>query len=355
MLTEFVPSVDSPRGISSIDLSVSWQQQLKDAVRSVPDLLELLGLSQHLIADSIDIKPHFPLRVPLSYVRRMTTGDPDDPLLLQVLPQQVERVPRAGFTADPLLEQQHNPVPGLVHKYSGRALLITTQACAVHCRYCFRQHFPYAENRLSSGHWQPALDYLRQHSGIHEIILSGGDPLSLSNDALTRLIDALEQIPNLKTLRLHTRTPVVLPARIDKGLLDLLQRSRLKPVMVVHANHPHELNDELHLAMNRLRSVGVMLLNQTVLLRGINDRAETLVELSQALFTQGILPYYLHVLDPVAGAAHFDLPDVKARQLWQQMQSDLPGYLVPRLVREVPGDDHKRWLNAPETEDRDRI
>lgn len=350
MLTEFGSSVDSPRIISSTGYSDSWstpwQQQLKEAVRSVPELLRLVSLSEHPIAARTDQEPHFPIRVPLSYIRRMTPGDPNDPLLLQVLPQRIERQPNAGFTDDPLQEQQHNPVPGLVHKYPGRALLITTQACAVHCRYCFRQHFPYADNRLTSRQWQPVLDYLRQRPDIHEIILSGGDPLSLDNKALTELVDALEQIPHLTTLRFHTRTPIVLPARIDSGLLDLLEGTRLNTVMVLHANHARELNSELHPALTALRTTGTILLNQTVLLRGINDRVDTLVELSHALFNQGVLPYYLHVLDPVAGAAHFDTPDSEARRLWQQLQAQLPGYLVPRLVREVPGDEHKRWINS---------
>lgn len=349
MLTEFDSSVDSPQIISSTSdsepWSTPWQQQLKEAVRSVPELLRLLNLSQHPIAARADQNPHFPIRVPLSYVRRMTPGDPNDPLLLQVLPQTIEQQPSAGFTDDPLQEKQHNPVPGLVHKYPGRALLITTQACAVHCRYCFRQHFPYADNRLTSRQWQPALDYLRQRPDIHEIILSGGDPLSLDNKALAELIGALEQIPHLTTLRFHSRTPIVLPARIDPGLLDLLEGTRLNTVMVLHANHARELTSELHPALTALRIKGTMLLNQTVLLKSINDRADTLAELSHALFSQGVMPYYLHVLDPVAGAAHFDIPDSEARGLWQQLQAQLPGYLVPRLVREVPGDDHKRWIN----------
>lgn len=345
MLTEFGSSVDSPRIISSTDHASPWQQQLKEAVRSVPELLRLVNLSQHPIATMADTDPQFPLRVPLSYVHRITPGDPNDPLLLQVLPQSAERQPSPGFVDDPLQEQQHNPVPGLVHKYTGRALLITTQACAVHCRYCFRQHFPYAENRLTARQWQPALDYLHERPDIHEIILSGGDPLSLDNKALAELINTLEQIPHLKTLRLHSRTPIVLPARIDSGLLDLLAKSRLNTVLVLHANHARELGGELHPALAALRTSGTVLLNQTVLLKGINDSADTLVELSHALFNQGILPYYLHVLDPVAGAAHFDTSDDEARQLWKQVQARLPGYLVPRLVREVPGDNHKRWIN----------
>ena len=349
MLTEFGSGVDSPLIISSADPSepgsTSWQQQLKTAVRSVAELLQRLDLTDHPIAGRVDAAAHFPLRVPLSYVRRMTPGDPNDPLLLQVLPLGIERQPSPGFVDDPLQEQAHNPVPGLVHKYQGRALLITTQACAVHCRYCFRQHFPYAENRLTARQWQPALDYVRERPDIHEIILSGGDPLSLDNKALTELIAELEQIPHLKTLRLHSRTPIVLPARVDAGLLDLLKMTRLKTVLVLHANHARELNEELHPALAALRTTGTVLLNQTVLLKGINDRVDTLVELCHALFDQGVLPYYLHVLDPVAGAAHFDTADETARQLWQQMQTQLPGYLVPRLVREVAGDHHKRWIN----------
>jgi EF-P beta-lysylation protein EpmB len=345
MLTEFGPSVDSPRVISSIESPTSWQQQLKDAVRSVPELLQLLDLSDHPIAEQVDVSPGFPLRVPLSYVRRMTPGDPGDPLLLQVLPRDIEQSTVPGYVSDPLDEQQHNPVPGLVHKYPGRALLITTQACAVHCRYCFRQHFPYAENRLNAHQWHPALDYLRERPDIHEVILSGGDPLSLDNRALTELVDALERIPHLSTLRFHTRTPVVLPARVDPGLLSLLTNSRLQTVMVLHVNHRQELNNELHLVLAALRNTGTTLLNQAVLLQGINNQADIQIELSHALFRQGVMPYYLHVLDPVDGAAHFDVSDEDALRIWEAMQSQLPGYLLPRLVREVPGENHKRWLN----------
>lgn len=345
MLTEFGHGVDSPLIISGSEDATTWQQQLKNAVRSAPELLRLLNLSEHPIARRIDAGPQFPLRVPLSYVNRMTPGDPDDPLLLQVLPLAIERQPYPGFVEDPLQERAHNPVPGLVHKYEGRALLIATQACAVHCRYCFRQHFPYSDNRLTVRQWQPALDYLRERPGIHEIILSGGDPLSLDNDALAELITALAQIPHLKTLRLHSRTPVVLPARLDDGLLDLLAGTRLNTVLVLHTNHARELDQALAPALARLRRDGTVLLNQTVLLGGVNDSVGALTDLSHALFSKGILPYYLHVLDPVAGAAHFDTEDDRARRLWHGIQSQLPGYLVPRLVREVPGDRHKRWIN----------
>lgn len=344
MLTEFEPAVDSP-AIISIDALPDWQSELKDAVRSLPQLLSLLNLSAADLDNPALADAHFPLRVPLSFVRRMRAGDARDPLLRQVLPTQAETDPQPGFQDDPLEERDHAPAPGIVHKYQGRALVIATQACAVHCRYCFRQHFPYADNRLSPAQWQAALAYLASQDDLHEVILSGGDPLSLPNERLAELIADLERLPNLTTLRIHSRTPIVLPSRVDAGLVRLLSNSRLKTVLVVHANHANELNDEVRQALAPLRQAGTLLLNQAVLLAGVNDSLAALTELSLALFDADVLPYYLHQLDPVRGAAHFDVPDARAQQLWRDLQASLPGYLVPRLVREVPGDAGKRWLN----------
>ncbi|PTY38779.1 EF-P beta-lysylation protein EpmB [Saccharospirillum sp. MSK14-1] len=344
MLTEFEPRVDSPTIISTAALP-SWQTELKDAVRSIAQLLEQLNLQETDLDQPALADADFPLRVPLSYVRRMGVGDPHDPLLRQVLPSGAELDPQPGFLDDPLAEREHAPAPGIVHKYSGRALVITTQACAVHCRYCFRQHFPYADNRLSPAQWQSALDYLASAEDLHEVIFSGGDPLSLPNDRLADLIADLARLPNLTTLRIHSRTPIVLPSRIDAGLLRLLKETRLKTVLVVHANHANEINGEVQHALAPLRQNGTLLLNQAVLLAGVNDSTEALTALSQALFSADVLPYYLHQLDPVRGAAHFDVPDDRAQQLWRTLQASLPGYLVPRLVREVPGDAGKRWLN----------
>lgn len=344
MLTEFEPGVDSPAIISTQALA-GWQTELKQAVRSVAQLLPLLDLDAADLGSPALLNADFPLRVPISYVRRMQVGNPHDPLLRQVLPTQAEIDPQPGFQDDPLAEREHAPAPGIVHKYQGRALVITTQACAVHCRYCFRQHFPYADNRLSPTQWQAALDYLASQDDLHEVIFSGGDPLSLPNERLAELIADLEQLPNLTTLRIHSRTPIVLPSRIDAGLLRLLHKTSLKTVLVVHANHANEINDEVQQALAPLRHNGTLLLNQAVLLAGVNDSLEALSDLSQALFAADVLPYYLHQLDPVRGAAHFDVTDATARQLWRDLQASLPGYLVPRLVREVPGDAGKRWLN----------
>ena len=349
MLTEIESSVDSPhtseRQIARLAPRSDWQTQLKEAVRSVDELLDRLQLTaQDLDRPALHNAP-FPLRVPLSFVNRMRPGDPNDPLLRQVLPSGRETEPQPGYSDDPLAEQGQNPAPGVIHKYRGRALLVSTQACAVHCRYCFRQHFPYADNRLSRADWQQALAYLSSQPDLNEIIFSGGDPLSLPNERLAEMIADLERLPHLTTLRFHSRTPIVLPDRLDPGFLELIRTTRFKTVMVVHSNHARELNEEVRQALAPLRRAGCTLLNQAVLLRGINDRLADQCALSRRLFDCDILPYYLHVLDPVRGAAHFDVGDREAQSLWQAMQAELPGYLLPRLTREVPGDAGKRWLN----------
>lgn len=345
MLTEIEPTVDSRGRISAVQAATSWQSELRDAVRSVPQLLDLLRLTPGDLGDPALTDAGFPLRVPMGYVRRMRPGDPRDPLLLQVLPTRRETRPQPGYLDDPLAERGQAPAPGVIHKYRRRALLVTTQACAVHCRYCFRQHFPYADNRLSHAEWRNALNYLAGATDLNEVILSGGDPLSLPNERLATMIRDLEQIPHLTTLRFHSRTPVVLPSRLDTGFVELLRGTRFNTVLVVHANHAREISEDVRLALAPLRKEGCMLLNQAVLLREVNDSLEAQAELSQRLFDSGILPYYLHVLDPVRGAAHFDVPDAEARRLWQRLQAELPGYLVPRLVREVPGEAGKTWIN----------
>lgn len=346
MLTEIAPRVDSRDPIATDGAGGGWQAELKAAVRSVPDLLERLDLTPDDLPEPALAEAPFPLRVPLSYVRRMEAGNPRDPLLRQVLPSTAETRPAPGFVEDPLAERGQAPAPGVIHKYRGRALVIATGACAVHCRYCFRQHFPYADNRLSPAQWREALDYLAGAADLSEVILSGGDPLSLPNERLAELIGDLEALPHLTTLRLHSRTPVVLPSRIDAGLIRLLEHSRLKTVLVVHANHGREIDAEVARALAPLRRAGTTLLNQAVLLAGVNDRLADQAELSRALFAADILPYYLHLLDPVRGAARFDVSEARAAELWRALQAELPGYLVPRLVREVPGDPGKRWLAA---------
>ena len=333
-----------PQTIPSI-MTRSWQEQLADLVTDPQELLALLGLDP----GQLDLAPAalegFPLRVPRPYLARIRPGDPHDPLLLQVLPQSPELLAVPGYTADPLQENAVNAVPGLLHKYAGRVLLIVTQSCAIHCRYCFRRHFPYADNRPGREQWQQALDYIAADPSITEVILSGGDPLATSNTYLGWLLQALADIPHLNRLRLHTRLPIMLPDRVDRGLLDLLGAWRGTCIVVLHANHAREFDAGVDAACQRLRTAGVQLLNQSVLLKGINDSVDVLCTLSERLLASGALPYYLHQLDKVAGAAHFAVTDTRALQLVAAMRSRLPGYLVPRLVRETAGDDAKQPMS----------
>jgi EF-P beta-lysylation protein EpmB len=323
-----------------------WQLALARAVRSRDELLRLLEIDpaayriQPLVGD-------FPLRVPRGFVARMARGDIHDPLLRQVLPLDEETRQVQGYGTDPLGELAAMPSPGLLHKYRGRALLTVTGACAVHCRYCFRRHFPYPDANPVGSYWEQAVDHLSRQTDIHEIILSGGDPLSLPDARLQFLTDRLSALPQLRTLRIHTRLPIVLPERVDAGLLDWLERQRLRVVMVVHGNHPNEIDDGVTAAMQRLARAGVTLLNQSVLLRGVNDDAGTLIRLSEALFDAGILPYYLHMLDHVQGTAHFEVDTAQACALHRALHAALPGYLVPRLVEEIPGQPGKTPVCGP--------
>lgn len=346
MLTEIEPGVDTSERISLRNTETDWQSELRNAVRSVDELLNALQLDRTMLPWLADDQAHFPLRVPMSFVHRMQAGNPLDPLLLQVLPLQLEQERRPGYVTDPLAEIGQAAAPGLIHKYRGRVLILATETCAIHCRYCFRQHFPYADNRLRSDQWQGILEYLRADTSISEIIFSGGDPLSLSNSKLERLLNDLAAIPHLTTLRLHSRTAVVLPSRLDSGLLALLSQKRWRTLLVLHSNHAQELSNEVANALLPLRQAGVTLLNQAVLLAGVNDRVDSQVALNQSLFNLGVLPYYLHLLDPVAGAARFQVDDQSALALWQKMQAELPGYLLPRLVRETPGEPAKTWMNG---------
>lgn len=316
----------------------SWQRELAEGYRSPAELLAALGLdAQSLPGVDFDPRNPFPQRVPLSYVRRMRRVDPDDPLLRQVLPLLRERAPSpAGYVRDPVGDLDSALAPGVLHKYRGRALLIATGACAVHCRYCFRRHFPYAD-APGAGEWDAALAALADDPDLREIILSGGDPLALTTRRLAALIERLAGLPRLRRLRLHSRLPVVLPARVDDALLELLAGTRLKTVMVIHANHANEIDAEVRDALGRLADAGVALLNQSVLLRGVNDDASALAALSEALFDAGVTPYYLHLLDRVEGAAHFEVGTEEALRIHGELRAMLPGYLVPRLVREEPG------------------
>ncbi len=317
--------------------TVAWQAEMAAAITDPAELLAAVGLGQEWLAGAQTAGRLFPLRVPHSYITRMRRGDPHDPLLRQVLPLGEECRATPGFGADPVGDDAAMAVPGLLHKYHGRVLLTVTGACAVHCRYCFRRHFDYSEANPAVDQWRAALDYIAADTTISEVILSGGDPLSLSDRRLAELVSCLEDIAHLKRLRVHTRTAVVVPARITLGLLALLRDTRFAAVVVLHVNHANEIDAEVRAALAQLRSAGVTLLNQSVLLRGVNDHIETLVQLSETLYSAGALPYYLHLLDKVQGAAHFDVEASAARDLHAALSARLPGYLVPRLVREVAG------------------
>ena len=332
-----IPRIDAP------EHRPLWQQLLSQGIRSSDELLALLDIAP----EELEILPpggDFPLRVPLGFAKRMTRGDSNDPLLLQVLPTAAESALSPGYSCDPLSELQTMPAPGLLHKYRGRALLTVTGACAIHCRYCFRRHYPYGEANPTAGNMQACLHYLGQQPDIHEIILSGGDPLTLSDARLHSLTEQLSGVPHLQTLRIHTRLPVVLPERVDQGLLEWIRRQRLRVVIVVHCNHPNEIDSSVTNALQQLRSAGVILLNQSVLLHGINDDVASLARLSESLFAAGVLPYYLHLLDKVQGAAHFAVDPDSARDIIAAMRAALPGYLVPRLVQDIPGQPGKTPL-----------
>uniref|UniRef100_UPI002149859F EF-P beta-lysylation protein EpmB n=1 Tax=Endozoicomonas sp. ONNA2 TaxID=2828741 RepID=UPI002149859F len=307
-------------------------------------LLAMLKLSTGLLSPALTACQEFPLRVPHAYINRMVPGNPDDPLLRQVLPMGEECQHIEGYGPDPLAEQSHNPTDGVIHKYHGRLLLIVAGACAVNCRFCFRRHFPYQDNRLDRDSWRRAIEYIRADTSIKEVILSGGDPLANSDRRLAKIAAELNAIDHVATLRIHTRLPVVIPDRVTDELINWFSGHRLQPVMVIHANHANEIDDRVGRAMFRLKQAGVTLLNQAVLLKGVNDSASALIQLGQALFKAGVLPYYLHLLDPVHGAAHFDVPEAKASQLIKEVMANCPGYLVPRLVREIPGRPGKTWM-----------
>jgi EF-P beta-lysylation protein EpmB len=314
----------------------NWQYELRHAINNPLELLELVGLSNSVLKQKVVIPASFKLKVPRGYVARMRYGDINDPLLRQVLPLIDETEDIEGFNLDPVGDLAAEKVPGLLQKYQGRVLLVTTAACAIHCRYCFRQHFDYKSLNINL-----SLNQIASDTSISEVILSGGDPLNIIDSRLSELAFSLSKISHLKRLRLHTRLPIVLPERVTDELLNWLTATNLQPVIVVHANHANEIDEQVSLALERLANAGITVLNQSVLLRGINDNATDLIELSEKLFSCRVLPYYLHVLDRVQGAAHFEVAAEKAAQLLEQMRKNLPGYLVPRLVREVAGVEFK--------------
>ncbi len=324
--------------------ALRWQQAWRDAVRDPLELLALLGLESLADRVSDQAASQFALRVPRGFVARMRAGDPHDPLLRQVLPLDDEMRPASGYGLDAVGDGAARTGNGVIQKYRGRALLVATGSCAINCRYCFRRHFPYAEETAARDGWREAVDVIRRDDSIEEVLLSGGDPLSLSDAKLAELTDALAGIPHLRRLRLHSRLPVVLPERIDEGLLAWLGRLPWPVTLVIHANHANEFDGAVDAALRRLRDAGVHLLNQAVLLRGVNDDVDALAALSERGFAAGVLPYYLHQLDRVAGAAHFEVDDARAKGLHADLAARLSGYLVPRLVREIAGDTGKRPL-----------
>ncbi len=320
-------------------VSSDWQRELRQSIHNPMQLLELLGLSDSALAHSVALKQRFSLRVPRGYVARMRQCDPDDPLLRQVLPLVEENKQSQGFNIDPVGDVAAEKAHGLLQKYQKRVLLVATGACAIHCRYCFRQHYNYSKLTPLA-----MLDTIRADSSITEAILSGGDPLILTDKHLAKLVHNLASISHVQRLRLHTRLPIVLPERVNDELLSWLTGTRLQPIVVVHANHPNEIDNKVYNALQRLVNAGITVLNQSVLLRGINDNAVTLIALSEVLFDSRVLPYYLHMLDRVQGAGHFEVPTEIAIQLLEQLRVALPGYLVPKLVREEAGKAYKQPL-----------
>ncbi len=337
---------ESTRMINYLFKEQNWQSQMSDLITDPFELLSILKLStQQLNSQTLLANEQFKLRVPRQFVNKIQPEQPFDPLLLQILPHHLEMEQHQGFSLDPLGEKDANALSGVLHKYKSRLLMTLTGACAVHCRYCFRRHFPYQENLPKEKDWLPIKKYILAHPDINEIILSGGDPLSVSNEKLARWVEHFAELEQIKTLRIHTRLPVVIPQRIDTGLLKILSSTRLRCIVVVHSNHAQELDEEFDFAMQKLHTHQVTLFNQSVLLKQVNDNFLTLSQLSYRLFETHVLPYYLHVLDKVSGASHFLISDSEAQHIYQELLKELPGYLMPKLVREIHGEQHKTPLN----------
>lgn len=315
-------------------LSWDWQAVTANTVNDIDTLASLLGIDNTTMHSVVEPNA-FKLCVPLPFVSRMRTGDLNDPLLLQVLPLKQEQLEFPGSSTDPLNETHYNVCPGLVHKYHGRVLLTAAVSCPINCRYCFRRHFAYEENRLTPNNWGQALDYIRGDTTIKEVILSGGEPLLLNDRLLCRLLDEIETIDHINHIRIHSRYPIVVPQRLTKALCSRLSKSRCKLALVLHCNHPNEIDKHVKKHLRALVKSPVTLLNQSVLLKDINDNIDTLSALSEKLYDAGVLPYYLHATDPVVGTAHFQVSDDRAQQLALELTQRLPGYLVPTLVREV--------------------
>ena len=330
--------------VNNTDELASWQKELANAVKNPEKLLELLEIEDKSSILSEFARKQFPLIVPLPFVAKMKQGDINDPLLKQVLPIRDEEAIHADYSTDPLQEHE-STLPGLLHKYKSRVLLIVKSGCAINCRYCFRRHFPYQDNNLTKAHLKNIINYLTAHPEVNEVILSGGDPLMSKDDFLDRIITALESVSHLKRLRIHTRLPVVIPNRITPQFVASLKNTRLNVTVVLHINHANEIDSLFQQKIELLHQAGILLLNQSVLLKGINDTSEALINLSEALSSSHILPYYLFLLDKVQGAQHFDLSEKHAKILIKEMSVELPGYLVPKLSREIAGEQHKTIIH----------
>jgi EF-P beta-lysylation protein EpmB len=339
----FVPTgLDANYRVDSDRTDCDWQTAMKRAVRSTAQLRQAVDLPDDGdTGGDTQGGINFPTFVPWEYIARIRHGDPDDPLLRQVLPVADEQLQVSGFTADPVGDIDSLAAGGLLHKYDGRALVITTGVCGVHCRYCFRREFPYSESGSRREDWQPALEYIQKHSTIDEVILSGGDPLTLVDQKLDELIGRIEQIRHVRRLRIHSRMPIVIPQRVTPELVTRLSRSRLASWLVVHANHPNELDQSVLDSLAKLIDVGIPVLNQAVLLRGVNDDANTLIRLCRTLVNHRVQPYYLHQLDRVMGAAHFEVAVEEGNRIMAQLRDALPGYAVPSYVTEQSGNASK--------------
>lgn len=345
--------------VEATSATPSWQEAVQRAFRDSQSLLTALGLQAELATKEESgsenasetqklrsAEEQFPVFVPLEFASRMRPGDPKDPLLRQVLSTPTEGELFPGFSSDPVGDLTAERLPGLLKKYSGRALLVTTGSCAVHCRYCFRREFPYPDVPKSPRAWKPALDMIAQDESLREVVLSGGDPLMLSDSSLEWLVEHINGIPHIARLRIHSRVPVVIPQRVCDALLAWVAASRMQVVFVLHINHAREIDRHVVSAMHRLRAAGVMLLNQSVLLRGVNDSVQDLLELSEQLLAAGVLPYYLHQLDRVQGAAHFEVPVAEGLELISKLRALISGYAVPKYVSEVAGEASKRPLES---------
>jgi len=328
----------------SDQLHTSWQKELSNVVTDPKKLLEMLEIDSKGYLQHFNARTLFPVRVPRPFIASMKKGDFNDPLLKQVMPLSNEFIISKGYSTDPL-EEHDTVAEGLLHKYKHRVLMIVKSGCAVNCRYCFRRHFPYADNSPSKNSWQAALTYITNHPEINEVIFSGGDPLMASDEHLLWLIEQIEAIKHVTRLRIHSRLPVVIPQRITTGLVSALTNTRLKTTVVLHVNHPNEISNNVKQMIEKLRDARIPLFNQSVLLKGINDNAHVLCKLSETLFDSGIQPYYLHMFDPVQGVAHFDIDENQAKEIVREMMEILPGFLMPKLVREIAGEANKTPIN----------